>query len=108
MEKKMPEIFQNKINKKLNNNEKVFYSATAKNDRQPNTNTDVNTGINIYQKINKIFSSPNYIYKAEVEIKLKDKNIKTKIIGRNKDFLITMDNQLIRISDILDITKKTN
>jgi hypothetical protein len=88
-----PKVFQNNGNKKFTNNNDVFYSKN---------NNDVSTK-NIYQKINDIFSSPNYIYKANVEISLKDKIISKRIIGRNKDFLITMDNELIRINDILDI-----
>ena len=88
----LPKVFHNNINKSFNNNKNVFYSKS--NEIRPT---------NIYQKINDIFSSPSYIYKANVEITLKDKTIIKRIIGRNKDFLITMDNDLIRISDILDI-----
>ena len=58
---------------------------------------------NIKQKVNEIFASPNYVYKANVEITLKDKKIKKRIIGRNKDYIITMDNLLIPINEILDI-----
>ena len=87
----LPKVFHN-VNKKFNNNKNVFYSK--------NDSADIKT---VYQKINDIFSSPNYIYKANVEISLKDKTIVKRIIGRNKDYLITMDNDLIKISDILDI-----
>ena len=59
----------------------------------------------ILQKINSIFTSSNYIYKADVEIKLKDKTINKRVIGKNKTHLITIDNELISISDILDIKK---
>lgn len=107
MEKKLPEIFQNKIYKKLDNNKNIFYSKKNNKREDKEESTKVNE-LNIYQKINQIFSSPNYVYKADVYIKLKDKEITTKIIGRNKNFLITMDNQLIPITDIIDITKKTN
>ena len=34
---------------------------------------------------------------------LKDGKVSKKIIGRNKNELITMDNELIKISDIIDI-----
>ena len=57
----------------------------------------------IDKKINEIFSSPNYVYKANVEITLKDKKVTKRIIGRNKNYIITMDNTLIPISDITDI-----
>lgn len=89
----LPKVFHNNESKKFTNNKDVFYSKNS-------TETDIKT---IYQKINDIFSSPNYIYKANVEISLKDKTIIKRIIGRNKDYLITMDNDLIKISDILDI-----
>lgn len=107
MEKKLPEIFHNKIDKKIENNKSVFYSK-ENNTRTSNEENEKTKDLNIYQKINQIFSSPNYVYKADVYIKLKDREITTRIIGRNKSFLITMDNQLIPITDIIDITKKTN
>ena len=109
MEKKLPEIFHNKIDKKLENNKSVFYSRENESRVQKENNEySKENKLNIYQKINQIFSSPNYVYKADVFIKLRDKEITTKIIGRNENFLITMDNQLIPITDIIDITKKTN
>lgn len=104
MDKKLPEIFHNKIDKKLNNNKNIFYSSKIS---EPETREEP-TPMNIHQKINQIFSSPNYVYKADVEIKTKEQTITTKIIGRNRNYLITMDNQLISITDIIDITKKTN
>lgn len=97
--KELPKVFKNKINKPINNNEKVFYS----NNKAEVTKQETVDGKNINQKINSIFSSPNYIYKANVEITLKDKVINKRIIGRNKNYIITMDNELIPIVDILDI-----
>ena len=96
--KDLPKIFHNKIEKKINNNRNVYYSNS-------NTNniTESRDNRTILQKINDIFSSPNYIYKANVEITLKDKKITKRIIGRNKNYIITMDNDLIPITDIIDI-----
>ena len=100
--KELPKVFHNKIDKKFDNNRSVFYSNnTYEEDRSVDTRT-------VLQKINEIFSSPNYVYKANVEITLKDKKVTKRIIGRNKNYIITMDNDLIPISDIIDIrsTKK--
>lgn len=95
--KELPKVFQNKIDKKFDNNRSVFYSNnTYEEDRSVDTRT-------VLQKINEIFSSPNYVYKANVEITLKDKKVTKRIIGRNKNYIITMDNDLIPISDIVDI-----
>ena len=96
--KDLPKVFHNKLDKKFNNNSSVYYSSN--NNYEENRSVDTRT---IPQKINDIFSSPNYVYKANVEITLKNKKITKRIIGRNKDFLITMDNTLIPIRDIVDI-----
>lgn len=95
--KDLPKVFQNNVNKEFKNNNSVFYSRNAI------TEDEVKESKNILQKINDIFSSPNYVYKANVEITLKDKKITKRIIGRNKNYIITMDNMLIPINDILDI-----
>ena len=100
--KDLPKVFHNKIDKKFDNNRSVYYSSnTYDEDRSVDTRT-------VLQKINDIFSSPNSVYKANVEITLKDKKVTKRIIGRNKNYIITMDNDLIPISDIIDIksTKK--
>ena len=94
--KDLPKVFHNKIDKKFSNNRSVYYSSNSSNDEVVDTRT-------IKQKINDIFSSPNYVYKANVDITLKDKKITKRIIGRNKDYIITMDNELIPIEDIIDI-----
>ena len=96
MDKKLPKLFQNEINQNINNNKNIFYSRNVEDDYENDT-------INIRQKINDIFSSINYVYSAKVDIFF-DSSVKTtKIIGRNKDYLITIDNERIYISDIKDI-----
>ena len=98
--KDLPKIFNNSESKNFNNNSNIYYSNSERNEIKIQNNKDTKT---ITQKINEIFSSPNYIYKANVEITLKDKKVTKRIIGRNKDFIITMDNTLIPIRDIVDI-----
>lgn len=96
--KDLPKVFHNKIDKKFDNNKSVFYSSERSNNKEDSIDTR-----NVLQKINDIFSSPNYVYKANVEITLKDKKITKRIIGRNKNYIITMDNDVIPITDIIDI-----
>ena len=99
--KDLPKVFHNRLDKKFNNNESVYYS-----DRDVKDDTIDNR--TVLQKINDIFASPNYVYKANVEITLKDKKINKRIIGRNANYLITMDNNLIPITDIIDIKSTKN
>ena len=106
MEKKLPNVFANKIDKSLDNNKNVFYSAKIdeigiKSDKDERT--FASSVKNINQKINSIFTSPRYVYKADVDIKTKDGIISRRIIGRNSTHLITIDNDLVSIADIIDI-----
>lgn len=101
MEKKLPKVFANKPDRDISNNETVYYDK-MENERSAD-DIKVNDKFTINQKINKIFGSSRYVYKADVEITTKDGKISKKIIGRNRNELITMDNELINISDIIDI-----
>lgn len=103
MEKKLPKVFANSIDKKLNNNECVYYEKSERNDVKETKKNALNDSFNINQKINHIFGSSRYVYKADVDITLKNGKVSKKLIGRNKNQLITMDNELINISDIIDI-----
>ena len=108
MNKKLPKVFQNKIDKDVSNNNKFYYSVnkTNESDVKENLNKKEIKPKNINKKINEIFASPTYVYKANVEITTKDSTITTKVIGRNKSYLITMDNKTIPINDIVDIKLK--
>ena len=97
--KELPKVFHNDINKTFNNNRNVYYSQNE----YDNMKETIKDNKSVYQKINEIFSSPNYVYKANVEITLKNNVIVKRIIGRNKNYIITMDNSLIPIEDIIDI-----
>lgn len=111
MEKKLPKVFANKIDKEINNNEKIFKSNSQQNQennqpekkdkiKEKNINTEEK---NINKKINEIINTKKYIYKIPVKIKTETGEIKTKIIGKNKNNIITIDNTLIKIDNIKDI-----
>lgn len=99
---KKPNLFVNKIDKEIKNNNRIYYSSKAIKDENELRN-DIKKNPNLSQKINSIFSSSNYVYKAQVKIRLKDKEEVKKIVGKNQKYLISMDNELIPIRDILDI-----
>lgn len=94
-------VFANKINKTIKNNENVYYSSLKNSDS--NSPSKVINNKNIYQKINEIFNSRNYVYKADVIITTNNGEMKKRIIGKNKNYLITYENELIAITDIKDI-----
>lgn len=107
MKKELPGLFANKINKKLENNERVVITKPdeelVRKGEDTTNKKEIKMEKNINQKIQDIFSSPKYVYKADVSITTKDKKITKKIVGKNNNNLITIENELIPISDIVDI-----
>lgn len=115
MNKKLPGVFVNQIDKELTNNKSVFYSQNEGLDRMDMDHFEnVTSGQsnfffpngNVEQKIQDIFRSVNYIYKADVVITTAQGKVEKRIIGKNNGNLITMENELIPISSILDIVLK--
>jgi hypothetical protein len=106
MNKKLPNLYVNKIEKVIDNNERVFYSAL-----KPKVVEETISELPIEEenqsvsdKVDELFNSPNYVYKMHAAITLKDKTeINKDIIGQMDGKLITIDEDLIDIDDIRDI-----
>jgi len=105
MDKKLPSVFANRIEKDFTNNEKVYFSKSSniKNGEEKNADSAFLRNDSINQKIRKIFNSRNYIYKAKVEIVQNGKKSVKNIIGKRGNELITLDNEVIPIETIEDI-----
>ena len=106
MEKKLPKVFANKIDKELKNNETVYYNKNE--ERKIEEKESLSSILTVNQKINQIFSSTRYVYMADVIITTKNGKINKRIIGRNRNELITMDNEVINVNDIIDIEFSKN
>ncbi len=104
MDKKLPKVFANKIDREFHNNEKVFVASHEEEKKNPKVASLDLRGMNVNQKIKSIFNSKNYIYKADVEIVQKGQKKVKKIIGKNGNNLITIDNEIIPIDTIEDIS----
>ena len=96
--KKLPDIYKNQINKRMNNSQEYI----VVNKKEQFNKEEIN------KKINDIFKSDNYIYKIKVIIETEDGILEKYIIGKNNNYLITMDNELIDIEKIKDIKIKSN
>ena len=103
MSKELPKMYQTKINKPINSIQKVYSSINNSNteDRSYNKYSD----ISIDKKIDNIFNSYDYVYKADVTIVTDEGTVSKRIVARNKNILITIDNEFIPISVIRDIYK---
>ena len=91
---KLPKMYHNRIDKDIRNNEKIY-----------NSMNDISCEYDIQKKIKDIFDSPEYIYKINVTIVTNNDIINKKIIGKNNNNLITIDNEHIPIDSIVDIYK---
>ncbi|MBQ2640225.1 MAG: hypothetical protein IJF92_05665 [Bacilli bacterium] len=92
--KKLPKIYQNNINKNINNNKRITY---------------VNNKDNIFSvknTLDKIFTGVGYSYNIPVIIETNDKVYDTSIVTRTKRNIFTLDNDVIKIEDINNIIIK--
>lgn len=109
MKKELPKMYQTKINKTVPSIQKVYSTLDTRqsisDERNiPSMGTKYSS-ISIEKKIDNIFNSPDYVYKADVTIVTDDEVIKRRVIARNRNNIITIDNEFIPISIIRDIYK---
>lgn len=104
MNKKLPNIFVNKNTGIVKNNEEFYYGKDNINNETKIVDNNMKD-ILIRKKIDDIFNSSSFIYKARVIITTKDNDKEYTLIGRDKNKLLTIDNETILISDVLDIKK---
>lgn len=104
MNKKLPNIFVNKNTGIVKNNEEFYYGKDNINNETKIIDNNMKD-ILIRKKIDDIFNSSSFIYKASVIITTKDNDKEYTLIGRDKNKLLTIDNETILISDVLDIKK---
>ena len=94
--KKLPKVFANSLEKELKNNLELFDSRLSK--KSNNTN--------VRKEIDKIFKRKDFVYKSDIDITMKDKNIRTSLVGKNNTSIFTLDGQIIPINEIIEIKKR--
>jgi hypothetical protein len=104
VDKKLPKIYVNKIDKILHNNKIVSYSKVEKEIKEDYPSHNITKEKNIEEIVDRMLHSPNYVYKINAVIITKDgRKLNKDIIGKVDDKIITIDEELILISDIEDI-----
>lgn len=94
-----PKVFVNYINKNIKNNKDVYYYKKEDIDI-------IDDSVDVRSKIKDIFDSTSFVYKCRVDITLKDKtHITEDVIAIKDDNLITLSDNKIPISNILNIKK---
>ena len=105
MNKELPKMYQTKINKTVPSIQKVYSTIGKDTDRKENTRSSRYATVSVEQKLDDIFSAPDYVYKADVTIVTDTETIQRRIVAKNHNNVITIDNEYIPISLIRDIYK---
>ena len=103
MKKKLPNIYKGMVKNSNQNQKQSFISHEREENIYENEeNLEKNfSHKNVNRQIKEIFSSPSFVYKANVSIKLVDGTTQEKtIVGRTNNSLITIDDELIDVSKI--------
>ena len=100
---KKPEIFKPEIGK-IDNNKKAYYSFLE--DRLDIKTDEYEENDDVITFMNKLARSGSYIFNKDVIIVTKDKKYETRIAGKLGDSIITLDNDSIKVDDIIKIYEK--
>lgn len=94
--KKLPEIYKNNINKNINNNKKMCILKNVNEEIKEKT-------VNIEEILSKIFNGIGYSYNIPILIETKNKKYETSLITKTKNNVVTIDNDIIPINEIVNI-----
>jgi hypothetical protein len=103
MNKKITSLFINKIDKNINNSQSYYYSKDAKNEKTKESHP---SDIMVNKKINYFINLPKQLYNFDLIVKTKDDTHTTKIVGKVANSIITSNNLIIPIKDIVNIDIK--
>lgn len=90
MKKELPKIFKGQQIKNFSNNRDYFYGEYRSKKNKVT--------------VDELFKV-NEIYKTSIKLTLKDKTVDKIIIGRTQNNLITSNNEIIPISEIVEIER---
>ena len=92
--KKLSPIYKNIITKKIGHNKEIERISKS------------TINHNKYDTLKEIFNGNGFAFNKDVLITTKDKIYDTSLISKNSNYVLTIDNDMINIKDIIDITIK--
>ena len=103
MKKDLPSIYKNSITKKNTHNKNIFY---VKNNEDDHRQVELLEEVDVEEKLRKLFKSSRYVFNIGVIIKTNRGDYDTKIAGKVKNSIVTIDGMTIPIIEIKDIIIK--
>lgn len=105
MNKKLPNVFVNKNTGVVKNNKETYYSKEDSISNSESLSSKNIKMIMVRKKINDLFNSDNFVYKVNAVITTGEGDRECTLIAKSNDSLLTINNESIPISDIIDIRK---
>ena len=97
----LPKMYHSVVNNIDNQVQKV-YSTIGKHDDVLRKSY---SHVSIDKKIDDIFRNKDFVYKADVVIVTDNDSFRKRVVARNSNYLVTIDNEYIPINTIRDIYK---
>lgn len=105
MKKELPHIYKNETVSRVKKNRDVYHIQAS--DENPEKEVLLgNDPVSVEAKLKKLFQSRRYIFNIGVEIITKRKVYDTKIAGKVKNSIVTIDGEVIPMIEIEDIIIK--
>ena len=96
--KNLPELYKNNNMNPIDNNKKVYYMK-KKDSRELNNNS-------VEDELDSIFHSLGYSYNIPIELVTTKGIYYTSLVTKTKENVVTIDNQIIPISEIRRVIRK--
>ena len=105
MRKELPNIYKNESISRVKRNRDVYHIKASGTSTEREISLE-NDKMTVEAKLKKLFQSRRYIFNIEVEIITKRKVYNTKIAGKVKNSIVTIDGEVIPMIEIEDIIIK--
>lgn len=99
-ENQLPKIYKSKVTTEIN--KKYYYSKNESINNFTINGPKKNNADNIKDKINNLLKE-NMIYSNEITLILKNNKIRTRIIRKYDNYILTIDNDKIKYDEIIEI-----
>lgn len=101
MKKDLPKIYSEGVIQ--DTNKVVAYTKSDEIEEVREEKKSFNIEKSVAEKVREIFNSVHYVYKMDVVIETDEGKQVKQLVGKNKNSIITMDNEQIPLSKIKDI-----
>lgn len=105
MKKELPGIYKSEMGSRVNRNRNVYHISSDESSSKK-AFSSIKDGMTVEEKLKKLFQSSRYIFNIGVEIITGKKIYHTKIAGKVKNSIVTIDGEVIPIIEIEDIIIK--